>query len=99
MNDLDEIEQKAAALSLDEVRVEMRNVIIEQHQGKWIFGGAQDDKAGIEKHDLYVQSRVCWGIALTARERAIQVEPKAKGKGSRAAKESIAAAITEDLLS
>lgn len=96
---LDEIEQKALALTLDEVRMEMRGIIVEQHQGKWIFGGDPKDLQAEEKHNEWVRSRINWGIALTARERGIQVEGKKASKGSRAAKESIAAAITEDLLS
>lgn len=96
---MDEIEQKAASLTLDEVRQQMRDVIIEQHQGKWIYGGPDGDKEAEEKHNDFVRSRINWGIALTARERRIQVEgkkPKGGGKGSKSS--PIAAAFTDDLL-
>lgn len=96
---LDDIEQKTAALTLEEVRIELRGVIEEQHKGKWIYAGPEGDKTQEEKHNEFVRSRVRWGIALTARERGIQVEGKKGSKASRSAKESIAAAITEDLLS
>ncbi len=107
-NSLDEVEQKAAALDLDEVRRQLRDIIIEQHDGKWVYPGPTKDnipiqKGGIpldhdafKKHEDFVLLRVNWGIALTARERGITVEPKTKGKKSSAP--SITAASLEDLL-
>jgi hypothetical protein len=105
---LDEVEQKAAALDLDEVRRQLRDIIIEQHEGKWVFkgptkdniplakGGIPLDSAAYEAHEDFVRSRVNWGIALTARERGITVEPKARGK--KTSTPSITAASLEDLL-
>ncbi len=107
-NSLDEVEQKAAALDLDEVRRQLRDIIIEQHEGKWVFKGPTKDNIPLAKggipldqdaytiHEEFVRTRVNWGIALTARERGITVEPKTKGRGAKGS--SITAASLEDLL-
>lgn len=88
-------------LNESQAQAEMREIIIEQHKGRWVYSGNEDDKNAIEKHDEFVSQRVRRGIQLTAFLRGIQAQPKA-AKGVRSAgksKSSIVAAIDEDLLS
>lgn len=87
-------------LNESQAQAEMREIIIEQHKGRWIYSGNEDDKNAIEKHDEFVSQRVRRGIQLTAFLRGIQAQPKAaKGKSNGKSKSSIIAAIDEDLLS
>ena len=101
MNSSGEHYEALKGLPIEEIRSKLRDLLIEQHQGKWAFGGSEEDKDAMQKHDDFVRDRINLGIALTAIERGITTaaKPRAKAPGARAAKESLAAAITEDLLS
>ena len=85
--------------NLDLVRSELREILLEQHQGKWIWKGAGDDKEGIRLHDEFVRARVRRGIELTAIDRGITATAKPRGKGKPISKLSVEAALSEDLLS
>ncbi len=85
--------------NLDAVRSELREIQLEQHAGKWIWKGDPNDKAGLASHDEYVRARVNRGIELTAIDRGISAAPKPRGKPKPVSKESVQAALSEDLLS
>ena len=75
-----------------------RDLLIEQHQGKWIYQVDPNDKAALSTHDSWVASRVAFGIKLTALLRGYAVAGKPRGKKAGVTKESITAALSEDLL-
>ncbi len=75
-----------------------RDLLLEQHQGKWIYQGDPNDKAGMAQHDQWVASRVAFGIKLTALLRGYAVAGKPRGKKPGVTKESVTAALSEDLL-
>ena len=81
-------------------QLELREIIIEQHQGKWIFAGNPADKAMLAIHEDFVRGRVNRGIELTAQLRQVQTLGKKKSpKGSTKSNSELAAALSLDLLS
>ena len=81
-------------------QMELREIIIEQHQGKWIFAGNPADKAMLAIHEDFVRGRVNRGIELTAQLRQVQTLGKKKSPtGSGKTNTELASAIALDLLS
>ena len=87
-----------AEIPIESIRSELRELLIEQHQGKWIYQGNPNDKEALRKHEDWVGSRVARGIELTALDRGFTTSAKPRGKKAGVSKESIQAALSEDLL-
>lgn len=85
-------------MSEAELSSAQRELLIEQHQGKWIYGGDPNDKQAEATFNDWVASRVAFGIKLTALLRGYATAGKPKGAKKSVSKESIQAALSEDLL-
>lgn len=66
---------------------ELRQIQLEQHEGKWNFTGDEKDAEAMANHAEYVRSRVRRGIELTALLRRSNTGP-AKPGGKRAGRKA-----------